>query len=186
MSDKSTCLYRHNCTKHTLLFTNSSNELKKFKSKSKYQIQQATNPMKTFTRSSWSSLIQPKKNSSLGFAAISFICIDYLRHASPSLHQKVQPLLWGVLALAAIVRIPSYKHWSLEFRSAIPFIASMFLMLFTLLLEAMAVRFTTAVLGLSWHRYDFDLLCISRSWLLLELDLDLTLLHYLDCVYIWE
>lgn len=122
--------------------------------------------MKTFTRSSWSSLIQPKKDSSLGFAAISFICIDYLRHASPSLHQKVQPLLWGVLALAAIVRIPSYKHWSLEFRSAIPFIASMFLMLFTLLLEAMAVRFTTAVLGLSWHS-DTPTLPDPGQWLLL-------------------
>ncbi|KAL5714913.1 hypothetical protein ACHQM5_016814 [Ranunculus cassubicifolius] len=116
----------------------------------------------------WGSLIQmiTQNNNGLGIAAILFISIDYLRHISPPWHQRLQPLLWVVLALAAIFRVPFYKHWALEFRSAIPFIASMFFMLFTLLVEAISVRFTTAVLGLSWHS-ETPTLPDTGQWLLL-------------------
>ncbi|GMP79845.1 hypothetical protein CsSME_00035198 [Camellia sinensis var. sinensis] len=35
---------------------------------------------------------------------------------------KLQPLLWTVLALIAVVRVPFYKHWSAELRFALPFV----------------------------------------------------------------
>ncbi|KAF9602885.1 hypothetical protein IFM89_032625 [Coptis chinensis] len=108
----------------------------------------------------------PPWNSGLGLAAVLYISIDYLRHVSPSWHQTLQPILWIVLALAAIVRVPYYKHWSSEFRSAIPFIASMLFMLFTLLVESIAVCFTTSVVGLSWHR-EIPTLPDTGQWLLL-------------------
>ncbi|KAF9601597.1 hypothetical protein IFM89_020513 [Coptis chinensis] len=108
----------------------------------------------------------PPWNSGLGLAAVLYISIDYLRHVSPSWHQTLQPILWIALALAAIVRVPYYKHWSSEFRSAIPFIASMLFMLFTLLVESIAVCFTTSVVGLSWHR-EIPTLPDTGQWLLL-------------------
>lgn len=91
-------------------------------------------------------------NAGLGVAAMSYIAVDYLRHLSPTWHSRLQPALWTLLALAAVVRVPSYRHWSAEFRSAIPFIASMLFMLACLLYEALSVRSVTAVLGLDWHR----------------------------------
>lgn len=94
------------------------------------------------------------KNGGLGLAAISYVGVDYLRHLSPSWHTRLQPTLWVVLALIAVTRVPFYKHWSSEFRSAIPFIASMLFMLCALLFEVLSVRFVTAVLGLDWHRYE--------------------------------
>lgn len=94
----------------------------------------------------------PAKNAGLGIAAMSYIAVDYLRHLSPTWHSRLQPVLWSLLALAAVVRVPSYRHWSAEFRSAIPFVASMLFMLSALLFEALSVRSVTAVLGLDWHR----------------------------------
>jgi hypothetical protein len=94
----------------------------------------------------------PKITCGLGLAAISYVAVDYLRHLSPAWHERLQPALWSILALIAISRVPFYKHWSSEFRAAIPFVASMLFMLACFLLEALSVRFVTAVLGLDWHR----------------------------------
>lgn len=89
----------------------------------------------------------------LGIAAMTYIGIDYLRHISPTWHARLQPVLWALLALIAIIRIPYYKHWSVEMRSAVVFIGSMIFMLLALLAEMITVRSVTAVLGLDWHRY---------------------------------
>ncbi|KAF7821698.1 Sphingomyelin synthetase family protein isoform 1 [Senna tora] len=105
----------------------------------------------------------------LGFAAISYVAIDYLRYVSPTWHSRLQPVLWFLLALVAIVRIPFYKHWNAEFRAAIPFVASMVFMLSALLFEALSVRFVTAVLGLDWHR-NAPPLPDTGQWLLLALN----------------
>jgi hypothetical protein len=94
----------------------------------------------------------PKITCGLGLAAISYVAVDYLRHLSPAWHERLQPALWSILALIAISRVPFYKHWSSEFRASIPFVASMLFMLACFLLEALSVRFVTAVLGLDWHR----------------------------------
>ncbi|KAK9270651.1 hypothetical protein L1049_026233 [Liquidambar formosana] len=105
----------------------------------------------------------------LGIAAMSYVAVDYLRHLSPSWHARLQPALWSVLALIVIIRVPFYKHWSSELRSAIPFVASMLFMLSTLLFEALSVRSVTAVLGLDWHR-DTPPLPDTGQWLLLGLN----------------
>ncbi|KAL5999938.1 hypothetical protein ACLOJK_034615 [Asimina triloba] len=101
----------------------------------------------------------------LGLAAMAYVAVDYLRHVSTQWHERLQPLLWAVLALASVSRIPFYKHWSLEFRSAIPFLASMFFMLGALLFEALCVRSVTAVLGLDWHQYllGFSICCVVAN-----------------------
>ncbi|KAK4601696.1 hypothetical protein RGQ29_011011 [Quercus rubra] len=105
----------------------------------------------------------------LGVAAMSYVAIDYLRHISPTWHARLQPALWSILALAAVIRVPFYKHWFSEFRAAIPFVASMLFMLSALLFEALSVRFVTAVLGLDWHR-DTRPLPDTGQWLLLALN----------------
>ncbi|GMY29484.1 protein PHLOEM UNLOADING MODULATOR [Fagus crenata] len=105
----------------------------------------------------------------LGIAAMSYVAIDYLRHLSPKWHARLQPALWSMLALIAVIRVPFYKHWSSEFRAAIPFVASMLFMLSALLFEALSVRFVTAVLGLDWHR-DTPPLPDTGQWLLLALN----------------
>lgn len=89
----------------------------------------------------------------LGIAAMTYIGVDYIRHISPAWHARLQPVLWALLALIAIIRIPYYKHWSVEMRSAVVFIASMIFMVGSLLVEMITVRSVTAVLGLDWHRY---------------------------------
>ncbi|KAI4352988.1 hypothetical protein L6164_007188 [Bauhinia variegata] len=111
----------------------------------------------------------PAKPGGLGVAAISYVAIDYLRHISPTWHSRLQPTLWTLLALTAIVRVPFYRHWSSEFRAAIPFVASMLFMLSALLFEALSVRFVTAVLGFDWHR-DTPPLPDTGLWLLLALN----------------
>lgn len=93
------------------------------------------------------------KSVGLGFVAVAYVAVDYLRYLSPTWHARLQPVLWSVLALLAVARVPFYKHWSSEFRSAIPFVASMLFLLSTFLLEAISVRSVTAVLGLDWHRH---------------------------------
>ncbi|KAF4351230.1 hypothetical protein F8388_000406 [Cannabis sativa] len=105
----------------------------------------------------------------LGIAAISYVAIDYLRHLSPTWHERLQPVLWSVLALIAITRVPFYKHWSSEFRSVLPFLGSIIFMLSTLLFEALSVRFVTAVLGLDWHS-DAAPLPDTGQWFLLALN----------------
>ncbi|OWM90748.1 uncharacterized protein LOC116190140 [Punica granatum] len=109
------------------------------------------------------------RSGGLGLAAISYVAVDYLRHLSPTWHARLQPALWSVLALTAVARVPFYKHWSAEFRSAIPFVASMVFMLLALLYEAVSVRSVTAVLGLDWHR-EAAPLPDPGQWLLLDLN----------------
>ncbi|KAI3951968.1 hypothetical protein MKW92_049807 [Papaver armeniacum] len=81
----------------------------------------------------------------LGIAAYSYIAIDYLRHVSPIWHERLQPGVWGVLALA---------NTSLVF------------LLSALLFEVLIV---TAVLGLDWHR-EMDPLPDPEQWLFLALN----------------
>ncbi|GAV86461.1 PAP2_C domain-containing protein [Cephalotus follicularis] len=109
------------------------------------------------------------RGGGLGLAAMSYVVVDYLRHQSPKWHERLQPALWSVLAIVAITRVPFYKHWSSEFRAAIPFVGSMVFMLSALLFEALSVRFVTAVLGLDWHR-DTPPLPDTGQWLLLALN----------------
>lgn len=109
------------------------------------------------------------RGGGLGLAAVAYISIDYLRHLSPSWHELLQPLLWIVLALIAITRVPFYKHWSAELRSALVFIAALVFMLCTLLYEMISVRSVTAVLGLTWHR-NTPPLPDTGQWILLGLN----------------
>lgn len=103
------------------------------------------------------------RSGGLGMAAISYVAVDYLRHLSPTWHRRLMPVLWSLLALVAVSRVPFYKHWSSEFRSLKAFVASMVFMLLTLLLEAGCVRFVTVVLGLDWHTYVvIALICLSQ------------------------
>ncbi|XP_059630334.1 protein PHLOEM UNLOADING MODULATOR [Cornus florida] len=117
----------------------------------------------------WPAAILKNRGGGLGLAAISYVGIDYLRHLSPSWHASLQPALWMFLALVAIVRVPSYKHWSAELRSALPFLGSIIFLLSTLLFESLSVRSVTAVLGLDWHR-DARPLPDTGQWLLLALN----------------
>ncbi|KAI4366618.1 hypothetical protein MLD38_022475 [Melastoma candidum] len=105
----------------------------------------------------------------LGVAAMSYVAVDYLRHVSPEWHRRLQPALWTVLALAAISRVPFYRNWSKEAKSALPFVGSMLFMLATLLYEALSVRSATAVLGLDWHR-ETNPLPDTGQWILLSLN----------------
>ncbi|GAB4845157.1 hypothetical protein Ancab_038562 [Ancistrocladus abbreviatus] len=117
----------------------------------------------------WLPSIKTAGNAGLGIAAISYIAIDYLREISPTWHSRLQPALWSLLSLFAISRVPSYRHWAAEFRSALPFVASVFFLLSALLFEALSVRFVTAVLGLDWHR-NAPPLPDTGQWLLLALN----------------
>ncbi|CAL1379190.1 unnamed protein product [Linum trigynum] len=87
----------------------------------------------------------------LGIAAISYVAVDYLRHISPTLHDRLQPVLWLLLIVIAFSRVPFYKHWVAEFRAVVPFVASVLFLLACLLFEALSVRSVTAALGLDWH-----------------------------------
>ncbi|XP_034674192.1 uncharacterized protein LOC117905378 [Vitis riparia] len=105
----------------------------------------------------------------LGVAAISYVAVDYLRYLAPAWHSWLMPALWSVLALVAVARVPFYKHWSMEFRSVLPFVASMIFMLSTCLFEVLSVRSVTAVLGLDWHS-DTPPLPDTGQWFLLALN----------------
>ncbi|XP_052189770.1 protein PHLOEM UNLOADING MODULATOR [Diospyros lotus] len=115
------------------------------------------------------AILKAGRGGGLGFAAMAYVGVDYLRHLSPSWHERLQPALWTVLALVAVSRVPFYRHWSAELRSAIPFVAAMIFMLAALLFEALCVRFATAVLGLDWHR-NTSPLPDTGQWLLLALN----------------
>ncbi|KAF5779939.1 putative sphingomyelin synthase-like domain-containing protein [Helianthus annuus] len=118
------------------------------------------------------SPITPKRGGDgggLGLAAVAYIAVDYLRHLSPSWHELLQPLLWIILALIAITRVPFYKHWSAELRSALVFVAALVFMLCALLYEMISVRSVTAVLGLNWHR-STPPLPDTGQWILLGLN----------------
>ncbi|EXC19876.1 hypothetical protein L484_017853 [Morus notabilis] len=117
----------------------------------------------------WPPASRPGGGGGLGAAAISYVAVDYLRHVSPAWHARLQPLLWTALAVVAVSRVPFYRHWSAELRSALPFLASMIFMLSALLFEALSVRFVTAVLGLDWHS-DTPPLPDTGQWLLLALN----------------
>ncbi|KAJ7974051.1 Sphingomyelin synthetase family protein [Quillaja saponaria] len=129
-----------------------------------YQLHQQTQPC-----GGRLSSLKVTKIGGLGVAAISYVAVDYLRHLSPTWHARLQPTLWSILALIAVVRVPFYKHWTSEFRAAIPFVASMVFMLSALLFEALSVRFVTAVLGLDWN-HDTPPLPDTGQWLLLALN----------------
>ncbi|GFP86912.1 hypothetical protein PHJA_000835000 [Phtheirospermum japonicum] len=105
----------------------------------------------------------------LGIAAIAYVSVDYLRHISPTWHERLQPALWAALAIAAVIRVPFYQHWSLELRAAVPFILSILFMLSALLFEMISVRSVTAVLGLDWHNGTPPLPDVGQ-WLLLALN----------------
>uniref|UniRef100_A0A7C9DGH4 Sphingomyelin synthase-like domain-containing protein n=2 Tax=Opuntia streptacantha TaxID=393608 RepID=A0A7C9DGH4_OPUST len=105
----------------------------------------------------------------LGFIAISYIAIDYLREISPAWHSRLQPALWSILSLIVLSRIPFYKHWVAEFRSALPFLGSVIFLLSAFLFEVLSVRFVTAVLGLDWHR-NVNPLPDTGQWLLLAMN----------------
>ncbi|KAK7279821.1 hypothetical protein RJT34_24879 [Clitoria ternatea] len=111
----------------------------------------------------------PAKNAGLGVVAMSYIAVDYLHHLFPAWHSPLQKVLWIILAIAAVARVPFYRHWSSEFRAALPFVASMLFMLAALLFEAISVRSVSAVLGLDWHRNTAPL-PDSGQWLLLALN----------------
>ncbi|KAG4211552.1 hypothetical protein ERO13_A02G112707v2 [Gossypium hirsutum] len=109
------------------------------------------------------------KSGGLGVVAMTYVAVDYLRILSPTWHERLQPVLWSLLALVAVTRIPFYRHWSAEFRAAISFLASMIFMLSALLFEACTVRFVTVVLGLNWHN-GRPPLPDTGQWLLLALN----------------
>lgn len=92
----------------------------------------------------------------LGLAAAAYVGVDYARrHLPPAWwrwHGRLQPALWGALALAAAARAPFYRRWDAELRAAPRFLAAMALMLAAFLCEAISVRFVSTVLGLQWHR----------------------------------
>ncbi|CAH9092904.1 unnamed protein product, partial [Cuscuta epithymum] len=110
-----------------------------------------------------------RRGGGLGFIAIAYIGVDYLRFFSPHLHSWIQPVLWTVLAIAVIIRVPFYKHWPSELRSALPFVLSIVFLLSALLIEAISVRSVTAVLGLDWHNETSPLPDVGQ-WLLLALN----------------
>lgn len=105
----------------------------------------------------------------LGIAALSYIALDYLRVTQPALHASTQPVLWGSLAIAAALRAPWYRHWLKELRAAPAFVACLLFMLGSLCIEAIAVQFVTAVLGLSWH-WSTPPLPDTGQWFLLALN----------------
>ncbi|KAG5612345.1 hypothetical protein H5410_023626 [Solanum commersonii] len=115
------------------------------------------------------AILKNRRGGGLGFAAIAYIGVDYLRFISPAWHDRLQPALWTILAIAAIIRVPFYKHWSSELRSAIPFIFAMIFLLSALLFEAISVRSVTAVLGLEWNS-DASPLPDVGQWLVLSLN----------------
>ncbi|XP_004237801.1 protein PHLOEM UNLOADING MODULATOR isoform X1 [Solanum lycopersicum] len=115
------------------------------------------------------AILKNRRGGGLGFAAIAYIGVDYLRFISPAWHDRLQPTLWTILAIAAIIRVPFYKHWSSELRSAIPFIFAMLFLLSALLFEAISVRSVTAVLGLEWNS-DASPLPDVGQWLVLSLN----------------
>ncbi|KAM1568789.1 hypothetical protein EV2_035098 [Malus domestica] len=119
----------------------------------------------SFTTMRW----LPLRSGGLGIAAVSYVAVDYLRHLSPTWHGRLQPALHTVLAIIAVSRVPFYKHWSSEFRVVFPFIGSMLFMILALLLEALCVRFVTAVLGLDWNSRTAPL-PDTGQWLLLALN----------------
>ncbi|GAA0156975.1 hypothetical protein LIER_14337 [Lithospermum erythrorhizon] len=115
------------------------------------------------------SILLKLKGGGLGLVAITYIGVDYIRHISPIWHEFLQPLLWGVLALAALVRIPFYRHWSAELKAALPFLFSVVFMVSALILEAISVRSVSAVLGLDWHNDTRPLPDVGQ-WLVLALN----------------
>ena len=89
----------------------------------------------------------------LSLVVAAYVGVDCLSHQYPSLHGRLQPVLWATLALATAARAPFYSRWESEIRAAPRFLAAMIFMLVALLCEAISVRFVSTVLGLQWHRY---------------------------------
>lgn len=105
----------------------------------------------------------------LGVAAITYVVVDYLRNVSSTWHERLQPVLWSLLALIAVTRVPFYRHWTAELRSALPFVGSIVFLLSAFLFETLSVRSVTAILGHDWHRNTHPL-PDTGQWLLLALN----------------
>ncbi|XP_051217338.1 protein PHLOEM UNLOADING MODULATOR [Lolium perenne] len=105
----------------------------------------------------------------LSCAAAAYVGIDYLRYLSPTWHERLQPVLWAALALAAAGRAPFYRHWDAELRAALPFLGAIVFMLSAFLCEMISVRFVSAVMGLQWHGSAAPL-PDTGQWLLLALN----------------
>jgi hypothetical protein len=95
--------------------------------------------------------MMPSYPKALGLAAACYISVDYLAQIAPTVHEVLRPLLWGFFAIAAAARAPYYGHWHLELQYVGLFLGSLVFMLSALCVEALAVHFITAVLGLDWH-----------------------------------
>ncbi|KAF7001779.1 hypothetical protein CFC21_017380 [Triticum aestivum] len=105
----------------------------------------------------------------LSFAAALYVGIDYLRYLSPTWHDRLQPVLWAALALAAAARAPFYRHWDVELRAVLPFLGSIVFMLSAFLIEMISVRFVSVLMGLQWHGSAAPL-PDTGQWLLLALN----------------
>ena len=89
--------------------------------------------------------------NALGMIAMAYIGIDYLKEIVLELHNILRPLLWGIFAIAIIVRGWHYEYWTKELQSSRIFIGSLIFMLSCLCIEAIALQYVTIVLGLDWH-----------------------------------
>ncbi|CAM6083016.1 unnamed protein product [Calypogeia fissa] len=105
----------------------------------------------------------------VGVAAVAYITVDYLRELKPGLHSRLQPWLWGFLAVALAARAPFYPHWKKELKCVGVFVASLLFMLSALTVEAISVQFVTTVLGLDWH-WAAAPLPDTGQWMLLYLN----------------
>ena len=89
--------------------------------------------------------------NALGMIAMAYIGIDFLKEIVPELHNILRPLLWGIFAIAIMVRGWYYEYWTKELQSSRIFIGSLIFMLSCLCIEAIALQYVTTVLGLDWH-----------------------------------
>ncbi|CAM6063320.1 unnamed protein product [Sphagnum tenellum] len=113
--------------------------------------------------------MMPSYPRALGLAATCYISVDYLAQIAPTVHEVLRPLLWGFFAIAAAARAPYYGNWHLELQYVGLFLGSLVFMLSALCVEALAVHFITAVLGLDWH-WETAPLPDSGQWLVLLLN----------------
>ena len=88
--------------------------------------------------------------------AISYVALDYWKdHTSyfpPQYAKYVQPVLWLVLIMMALSKVPHYKHWRLEIRQSPKFFAAVLFMTAMLFTETLFVQLVSVMPGLDWHR----------------------------------
>ena len=91
----------------------------------------------------------------LGSIAAAYITVDIIREREwlpPVVAGILQPVLWSVLAVCALLKAPRYRHWPEEFRAAPKFFACLAFVIFAITCEVIMVQFVTVVLGLDWHK----------------------------------